>query len=141
MRLTDADAVGTFSGIYVCPNTCPTLDISRSMGWKPGLVNARGEHPFDSARRTKSTSAGLCRQHQLNLVTFHKAAPQHTRKISITALRAASAFQFSVILGARAKTAKQTKTVVASATNSQSSQFRPLWLLPGLNFPSNPACT
>ncbi len=26
MRLSDADAVGTFSGIYGCPNVCPTLD-------------------------------------------------------------------------------------------------------------------
>ena len=125
MRLSDADAVGTF-GIYGCPNVCPTLDISRSMGWNQRLVNARGEHSFDSTRPQKACPAGLCRQHQLNLVTFHKAAPQQARKINMTAHRAISAFQFSVILGARDSTANQTNTVVASATNSQSSQFRPL---------------
>ena len=45
MRLSDADAVGTFSGIYGCPNVCPTLDISRSMGWNQRLVKrTRGAH-------------------------------------------------------------------------------------------------
>jgi len=126
VRLSDADAVGTYRSSYGCPNVCPTLDISRSMGWNQRLVNARGEHTFDSAPATKTMSPGLCRQHQLNLVIFHKAAPQPARKISITAQRAASAFQFSVILGARARTANQTNTVVASTTNIQSSQFRPL---------------
>jgi hypothetical protein len=59
VRLSDADAVGTFSGIYGCPNVCPTLDISRSMGWKQRLVNARGEHTFGSTPPQKSMSGGL----------------------------------------------------------------------------------
>jgi len=57
VRLSDADAVGTF-GIYGCPNVCPTLDISRSMGWNQKLVNARGEHTFDSARPQKTRQPG-----------------------------------------------------------------------------------
>ena len=45
MRLSDADAVGTFSGIYGCPNVCPTLDISSEYGLEPkACQRTRGAH-------------------------------------------------------------------------------------------------
>src|SRR5271170_4512614 len=61
--------------------------------------------------------------HQLKRVTRQRARPQASRKMNMADASARRASQFNAMLGARARTARVTKTDVAAITRSQSSQL------------------